>query len=206
MSRKAVLRKQRKVRVARTDRLKANTAFSRDNAVFMAAASRGEIWSGSERDPTRAAAPPSMRECKQETMSAPSEAVTLQVSSQEWLKVSQHDVMTAQYRSLGHVILNRQEHGLDVAGLTVNRILSSLGFQQRSGTRSYPCTCMAHSLIYVCTGPVEVLKHSVSSRYCEGVFLQHPDSSGNVYNVSSQMWKCAARCSLAGFLPATRSW
>lgn len=37
---KAVERKQRKVRLARTDRLKANTAFTRERAVFIAA---GEI-------------------------------------------------------------------------------------------------------------------------------------------------------------------
>ena len=34
---KAVERKQRKVRLARTDRLKANTAFKRERAVFIAA-------------------------------------------------------------------------------------------------------------------------------------------------------------------------
>lgn len=171
--------------MARTDRLKANTALSRDNAVFMAGCAFGRNLERNGTRPNMSCSPAlyvhgvDVNKDVSYERSSGSAGVVPRVAEGEPTLVQCHD------RRLGHVILNRQEHGLDAAGLTVDRVLSWLGFQQRSGTCPYFCAWLIHSC--ACTGPVEVLKHPVSSRYCHGIFLQHPDSSGNVYNVRSQM-------------------
>ncbi|CAI8046777.1 von Willebrand factor A domain-containing protein 3B [Geodia barretti] len=57
-----------------------------------------------------------------------------------------------------------KECGLKASGLALTQILGSLGFKQ-------------------CAGDVECLGRSVTSQYGVGLFLQHPDPTGQVYNL-----------------------
>jgi len=76
--------------------------------------------------------------------------------------MTEHQATTAQQSSREWL----KVRGLQALQLTMDQILPTLGFKQSRGV-------------------VPALPHTVPSLYAEGLFTQHPNSSGLVYNVNN---------------------
>ena len=80
--------------------------------------------------------------------------------------------------------------------MALTQILSSLGFKQCAGETKISSYNDILKGLFLYIGDVECLGRSVTSQYGVGLFLQHPDTTGEVYNVSSIMDLESVKCSI----------